>query len=100
MKPELIGRFDRIVVMDPPSLDTYKQLADLELKKLSDRIGKKIDIYIEDLYAIAADALEAKLGGRYIQKRLLARAEDYIYEHPNDPIVNLTEINPVAPYMA
>ena len=100
MKPELIGRYDRIIVMDPPSLDTYKQLADLELKKLSDRIGKKIDIYSEDLYAIAADALDAKLGGRYIQKRLLARAEDYIYEHPTDPVVNLTEINPVAPYMA
>lgn len=80
MLPELIGRFDRIVEMNPPSLEVYQEIAKRELHKLEADIHKEIVIDDDTLNAIASDALTEGLGARYIRKELFMRAEQAIYD--------------------
>ena len=88
-KAELIGRFDRIVQMETPTLETYKRIADKELWKLAERFDKGINIYDHDLYAIAQEALDSGLGARKIRSVLRRKVEDYIYDHPYDKVIDL-----------
>jgi len=88
-KAELIGRFDRIVQMDAPTLETYKQIANKELWKLAERFDKGINIHDDDMYAIAQEALTSGLGARKIRSMLRARVEDYIYDHPYADVIDL-----------
>lgn len=79
MLPELIGRFDRIIEMNPPSLDVYQEIARRELHKLEADIHKEIIVDDDTLNEIASEALTAGLGARYIRKELFMRAEQAIY---------------------
>ena len=88
-KAELIGRFDRIVQMEAPTLETFKMIADRELWKLAVRFEKDINMHDQDLYAIAQEALESGLGARKIRSVLRRRVEDFIYDYPYAKVIDL-----------
>ena len=79
LKPEIIGRYDRIIEMSPASLDVYQLIAKQEHKKLEESFHKPIVISSDTLTKIAEEALEAGLGGRYIKRRLFSLCENAIY---------------------
>ena len=79
LKPEIIGRYDRIIEMSPASLDVYQLIAKQEHKKLEESFHKSIVISSDTLTKIAEEALEAGLGGRYIKRRLFSLCENAIY---------------------
>ncbi len=94
LKPELIGRFSRIVEMEPPSLETYRRIADMEVSKLKQRIGKQVTVAPALLDKLTVESLDAGLGARYVKNELLRMAEDYIFDHPHDREIALTERSP------
>ncbi len=100
MKPELVSRFSRVIQMDPPSLATYRQLADMELQKLEEKLRKHIEIDPEQLDMLSSEALDAGLGGRYIKNRLFVMAEDFIYENPFAKVIDLSEGSVMPSMMA
>lgn len=88
---ELVGRFQKILCLEQPTLQTYKGIADRMLWSLAENFERGINIDQDDLYAVAQRALDSGLGARMIRSDLLQMIEDYLYEHPYARTVELSE---------
>ena len=95
MSAEMIGRFNAIVELNPPSLSAYLPIAIQEKRKLEKDFHKQIVISDDMLVQIAEEALDANLGARHIKNRLFNLCQDAIY---NDCFCSTIQIEdyPVA----
>ena len=88
---EIVGRFQKVLCLEQPTLQTYKGIADKMLWSLAEKFERGINIHQDDLYAIAQRALDSGLGARMIRSELLQMIEDYLYEHPYARTIELSE---------
>ena len=66
------------------------------MSKLEEAIQTPIiDVSDQMLNMLADEALYAKLGGRYIKNQLFKMVEDYLFNEPDTPII---ELDPFEPY--
>ncbi len=81
MRPELINRFDGIVVFEPLSLGNVVEIARLMLKKVGKLLaGKGMEMKIEDegLRSLAKLGFDPKFGARPLRRVIQDKIEDQI----------------------
>ncbi|MFO0826512.1 MAG: AAA family ATPase [Phycisphaerales bacterium] len=78
-KPELIGRFERVVVFEPLSMETISDIAKLQVGRVARRIqastGATIDVAREVVESLAAKQFDPGLGARTIREAVRATIE-------------------------
>jgi ATP-dependent Clp protease ATP-binding subunit ClpC len=81
--PEFLNRVDEIVMFNPLKEEEVKQIVDIELKKLIDRLDKmgyKVNINDEVRTYIAKVGFDEKYGARPIKRAIQEQIEDLISE--------------------
>ena len=82
MRPELAGRINRIVVMEPLDIKTMVAIAKNEVQKFSEAMDAEIIVDENTLLMLSRIACEKQLGARWIRSQLQLMIDDQIYEHP------------------
>jgi ATP-dependent Clp protease ATP-binding subunit ClpC len=81
--PEFLNRVDEIVMFNPLKEEEVKQIVDIELKKLLDRLNKmgyKVNINDDVRTYIAKVGFDEKYGARPIKRAIQEQIEDLISE--------------------
>ena len=89
-KPEIAGRIQRVINMDRPTVDDYKRIAKIEMKRLSKEMHKHIcanDTYID---SVCAAAFTSGLGARYLKSKIREDVDDTIFDWPATPRIDLS----------
>ena len=85
--PEFLNRLDEIITFDQLDLDAIKQIIDIELKGLYNRIeqiGYKIDLSDEAKEFVATKGYDVQFGARPLKRAI----QNYIEDGISDLIVN------------
>ena len=82
IRPELAGRINRIVMLDPLTKDDMIRIEKMHIKRRSELLSKKISIADSKLSEIADKALDMELGARYAKSQIDSIIDDMIYEDP------------------
>ena len=82
IRPEIAGRINRIVMLDPLSKDDMIRIEKIHIDQRSKLLSKKISIDDTKLSEIADKALTMELGARYAKSQIDAIIDDMIYEDP------------------
>lgn len=80
-KPELLNRFDGVILFHPLQTDELKSIAKLELQKLVERLkGQSIELIINDALVdfLVSKADGGEFGGRAINRAIQNTVEDFI----------------------
>lgn len=80
-KPELLNRFDGVILFHPLQYDALKEVAKRELEKLSFRLKEKgIELVINDalVYAVAEEGKDPEFGARPIGRAIKDRVEQLV----------------------
>lgn len=80
-KPELINRFNGIILFHPLQTEELKSITKLELQKLVDRLkGQSIELVINETLVdfLVSKANGAEFGGRAINRVIQSTVEDFI----------------------
>ena len=83
LKPELFNRFDGIILFHPLTVDDYKRIAELMLKKLQKRLREKsINLVINDVVidAVMATGVDPDMGARPMTRAIQEQIEQKIAE--------------------
>jgi|GEM_PF-365091 len=83
LKPELFNRFDGIVLFHPLTVENYKQIAELMLKKLQKRLREKsINLVINDVVieAVMAEGVDPDMGARPMSRAIQEHIEQKVAE--------------------
>lgn len=83
MRGELAGRIQKIVCMEPLSLDVMKRIGENEIEKIAKQMQKGIIITNESLDSLARSALQQNLGARGLRAKINNLLDDMIYENPD-----------------
>jgi len=82
-KPELINRFDGVIVFEPLNLDQQEKIAEIMLKGLKDRIKKRgYDLVVDDVLVslLVKDGYNPEFGARPMRRVLQDNIEEKIAE--------------------
>ena len=82
IRPEIAGRINRIVMLDPLTKDDMIHIEKMHIQKRAELLQKTIRIDDSKLSEIADKALSLELGARYAKSQIDAIIEDMIYEDP------------------
>ena len=85
--PEFLNRLDEIITFDQLDLEAIKQIIDIELKGLYERIGQigyKIDLSDEAKAFVASKGYDVQFGARPLKRAI----QNYIEDGISDLIVN------------
>ena len=82
IRPEIAGRINRIVMLDPLTKDDMIRIEKMHIDQRSKLLSKKISIDDTKLSEIADKALTMELGARYAKSQIDAIINDMIYEDP------------------
>ena len=82
IRPEIAGRINRIVMLDPLTKDDMIRIEKKHIEMRAQLIQKYIKIDDSKLSEIADKALSLELGARYAKSQIDAIIEDMIYEDP------------------
>ena len=96
--PELLGRIDVIVPFQPLSGETQKRIAEMNLKKLRDRVmtlhgvdlkvhSKVVRYLVEDTLDTNSDSGGARVVISKLESEVTIPVAKYINEHPNEKLV-------------
>lgn len=82
-KPEFINRIDEIIVFHKLNTDEIKQIIDITLKQIEDRLKEKeiildVDENVKDL--IIANGIDSNYGARPLKRAIQEMIEDKIAE--------------------
>jgi ATP-dependent Clp protease ATP-binding subunit ClpA len=80
-KPELVNRFDGVVVFEPLSSEDVKKIARLMLAKLQKRLAETgVKLIVDDMLVdyISGYGLDPKFGARPLQRAIQERVEQVI----------------------
>jgi ATP-dependent Clp protease ATP-binding subunit ClpC len=80
LPPEFLGRINQIVVFRRFSLQDVEQVIQLELNKLSQRVGVKVVASAEALHALAQRAYDPDANARHVQRVLAECVEPSLGE--------------------
>ena len=83
MKPELINRFDGVILFHPLTMDDYRTIANLMLKKLQKRLrDKSINLVINDVIieAVMLDGVDPDMGARPMSRAIQETIEQKVAE--------------------
>lgn len=83
MRAELAGRIDRIVQLQPLSLQNMVDIGYRELKKLGDVTHAELSAPRTYMETLARDALDRCLGARWIRSRLAISLDEQLFVNPN-----------------
>lgn len=83
MRSELVGRIDRIVQLQPLSIDDMTGIVRQEIKKLSCAMHSTLDVNDNAIHALAQDALDRGLGARWIRSRLAVSLDEQVFKNPD-----------------
>lgn len=81
MKPELINRFDGVIVFKPLTMDNVCLIAQLMLKKVAKMLEDKgigLKVYREGLEKLAQDGFDPKFGARPLRRIIQEKVENQI----------------------
>ena len=81
MRPELINRLDKILVFRPLSFDNIKQVVEIQLNEIRDRmISRGVDITWDkkSVHALATKSHSPEQGARLVRKTLQDLVENSI----------------------
>lgn len=79
--PELLNRFDGVILFHPLSADNIRKIAEISLKKLKSRLAEKgIDLIVNDplIDFIASRGTDPKFGARPINRAISEEVEQII----------------------
>jgi ATP-dependent Clp protease ATP-binding subunit ClpC len=82
-KPELLNRFDGVILFHPLSEDNLKKIAVLMLKKLQGRLGEKgVELVVNDalIKFLVKQGSDPKFGARPINRAIQEKVEEIIAE--------------------
>ena len=82
MREEIAGRIDRIVCMNPLTVQDYIRIMLNHIEEVSEQVQVPIDIDQNALLMIARSAINGKLGARWANHRIDAIIDEMIYEDP------------------
>lgn len=82
IRPEVAGRINRIVMLDPLTKDDMLRIEKMHIDQRSKLLSKTIKIDDSKLSEIADKALSMELGARYAKSQIDAIIDDMIYEDP------------------
>ena len=83
MKPELFNRFDGVILFHPLTMDDYRTIANLMLKKLQKRLrDKSINLVINDVIieAVMLDGVDPDMGARPMSRAIQETIEQKVAE--------------------
>ena len=82
IREEIAGRIDRIVCMEPLSVQDYIRIMLNHIEDVSKQVRVPIDIDQNALLMIARSAINGKLGARWANHQIDAIIDEMIYEDP------------------
>ena len=82
MREELAGRIQKIVCMEPLSIDVMKRIGQNEVKKIAKQMRREINIDPGTLEMLARTAMQKNLGARGLRAKINNMLDDMIYENP------------------
>ena len=85
MRAELAGRINRIVQMDPLSVQDLVRIGQDESNRLSLLLDRPVDIVPDALIMLARIALRKGLGARWLRSKIGEMVDDMIYDDPDAP---------------
>lgn len=83
MRAELAGRLDRIVCMDPLSIQDLVQIGKQEVTRLEEQLHIRLRIAPDVLIMLARAAVGKGLGARWLKARLGQLLDDRLYDDPD-----------------
>ena len=83
MRAELAGRINRIVCMDPLSVQDLLRIGQDESNRLSLLLDRPVDIVPDALIILARIALHKGLGARWMKSKIGTMIDDMIYDNPD-----------------
>ena len=85
MRAELAGRINRIVQMDPLSVQDLVRIGQEESNRLSLLLDRPVDIVPDALIMLARIAMRKGLGARWLRSKIGEMVDDMIYDDPDAP---------------
>ena len=85
MRAELAGRINRIVCMDPLTVQDLVRIGQDESNRLSLLLDRPVDIVPDALIMLARIALRKGLGARWLRSKIGEMVDDMIYDDPDAP---------------
>ena len=82
MREEIAGRIDRIVCMNPLTVNDYIRIMLNHIEDVAKQVRVPIDIDQNALLMIARSAINGKLGARWANHQIDAIIDEMIYEDP------------------
>ncbi len=82
IRPEIAGRIDRVVSMDPLTVQDHYRILLKYVDSIQKRTGTNVTIDPAVLQKIAAAAVKIPLGARWAIHRVNALIDDMVYENP------------------
>jgi len=82
-RPEILNRFDKIIVFHPLGAEQIARIVDLQLSDLMTRLSKqriKLDVTDDARKFLAANGFEPELGARPVRRLIQTRIEDPLAE--------------------
>lgn len=83
ISPEIVGRIERIVTMEQPTLDMYARIAELEAEKLTRSTKRTVSLSDYTLKKIVADAYNHQVGARYLKNSIYSLLDEQMFDHPS-----------------
>ena len=80
--PEIVGRIERIVTMEPPDSNIYRQVAELAATELTKTLDRTVTISDTTLQRIVAEAERRDLGARYVKNRIYNELDNALFACP------------------
>ena len=85
MRAELAGRVNRIVCMDPLTVQDLVRIGQDEANRLSLLLDRPVDIVPDALIMLARIAMRKGLGARWLRSKIGEMIDDMIYDDPDAP---------------
>lgn len=83
MRREIAGRINRIVHLNPLSVEDLTRIGQQEIRNLEKQLCRSISVDSNVLFDLACKAKKKGLGARWLKSQLNNAIDDLLYENPN-----------------